>query len=312
MENKKIWVAGHNGMVGSAIVRSLQHYNRHILTTTRQELDLTNQQNVMDWIKKNKPDTIFLAAAKVGGIHANNSYPAEFIYDNLTIETNIIHAAHLNNVEKLVFLGSSCIYPRNASQPISEDELLTGELESTNEWYAIAKIAGIKLCQAYKKQYGCDFISVMPTNLYGPGDNFHPENSHVPAALLDRFHQAKMCDAPKVEVWGSGTPFREFLYVDDLADACIYLSQHYTGVLPVNVGTGADLSIRDFAHLIAKTVGYKGEIVFDTSRPDGTPRKVLNVSKLADLGWTYSTELSKGLKLYYDWYLENIQTLRNH
>ena len=310
IHGKKIWVAGHNGMVGKAICRKLSQIPCEVLTTTRKELDLRNQRSVFDWMQQNKPDVIFLAAAKVGGIHANSTYPAEFIYENLVLETNIIHAAYENDVEKLVFLGSSCIYPRETTQPITEKALLTSPLEETNQWYALAKIAGVKLCQAYRKQYGCNFISVMPTNLYGPGDNFHPENSHVPAALLDRFHKAKQENSPEVIIWGTGAPLREFLYVDDLADACIHLCENYSGETAINVGTGVDHTIKSFAELIAKTTGYQGELKFDTSRPDGTPRKVLDVSLLEGLGWTARTSLEEGLPLYYNWYLKNIDALR--
>ena len=253
---------------------------------------------------------MLLAAARVGGIHANNVYPADFLYDNLLIESNIVRAAWQTGVEKLLFLGSSCIYPREASQPIAEASLLTGPLEPTNEWYAIAKIAGIKLCQAFRRQYRCDFISAMPTNLYGPGDNFHPENSHVPAALLSRMHDAKRDRASSITVWGTGRPRREFLYVDDMADACVFLLKHYSGEPHVNVGTGVDISIGDFAELVKRTVGYDGSLAFDSSRPDGTPRKVMDVSTLENMGWKASTSLEEGLKRYYEWFLANIETIR--
>jgi GDP-L-fucose synthase len=257
-----------------------------------------------------KPQVIFLAAARVGGIHANSTHPAEFLYENLLIEANIVRAAWQSGIEKLLFLGSSCIYPREAPQPIAESSLLTGALEPTNEWYAIAKIAGIKLCQSFRRQYGCDFISAMPTNLYGPGDNFHPENSHVPAALLRRLHDAKLAGAHSVVVWGTGRPRREFLYVDDMADACVFLLKHYSGEQHVNVGAGSDISICDFAELMSRVVGYEGQLVFDPTRPDGTARKLLDVSVLNNMGWKASTSLEIGLKRYYDWFLANIATIR--
>jgi GDP-L-fucose synthase len=307
---KRVWVAGHGGMVGSAIARRLASEDCEVLTVSHEELDLRDQAMVENWITEAKPEAVFLAAAKVGGIHANNTYPVDFLYDNLVIETNIIQGAHRAGVKKLLFLGSSCIYPREAAQPITEEALLTGPLEPTNEWYAIAKIAGIKLCQAYRRQHGSDFISAMPTNLFGPGDNFHPENSHVPAGLLTRFHQAKVDGSDEVTVWGTGSPKREFLYVDDLADACVFLMKHYSGETHINVGTGADITIRDFAKLIAKTVGFEGELAFDSSRPDGMERKLLDVSRLNALGWAAPTPLEDGLKRYYHWFKENITTLR--
>ncbi|RTL61569.1 MAG: GDP-L-fucose synthase [Hyphomicrobiales bacterium] len=307
---KRVFVAGHRGMVGGAIARRLASERCELLLASHSDLDLTRQAAVEAWFARHKPQAVFLAAARVGGIRANDTYPVDFLADNLAIQSNVIGAAHQTGVEKLLFLGSSCIYPRLAPQPIREEALLTGPLEPTNEWYAIAKIAGIKLVQAHRKQYGADYISAMPTNLYGEGDNFHPENSHVPAALLSRFHAAKVSRAPEVVVWGTGTPLREFLFVDDLADACVHLMKHYSGDSHINVGTGTDLSIADFAHLIAKVVGYEGRLVFDTSRPDGTPRKVMDVSRLAALGWRAPTSLEDGLKRYYAWYLANIDKLR--
>jgi GDP-L-fucose synthase len=310
LAGKRVFVAGHKGMVGSAIVRRLSREACTILTVERREADLTNTQAVEAWFGKARPQAVVLAAAKVGGIRANDTYPVDFLAQNLAIQNNVINAAHGMGVEKLLFLGSSCIYPKLAPQPIPEDALLTGPLEPTNEWYAIAKIAGLKLAQAYRRQYGDDYISAMPTNLYGPGDNFHPENSHVPAALLARFHAAKMAKAPEVAVWGTGTPQREFLFVDDLADACVHLMKVYSGESHVNVGTGTDITIAEFARIVAKVVGYEGRIVFDPSRPDGTPRKLLDVSRLAALGWRAPTDLETGLARYYAWYLANIDHLR--
>ena len=310
LAGKKIWVAGHGGMVGGSVVRRLKTEQCTILAPRRRDLDLLDQQAVRAWVAGNRPHVVVVAAARVGGIHANDTQPASFIYENLVIETNIVDAAHRNGVEKLLFLGSSCIYPREAPQPITESALLTGPLEPTNQWYAVAKIAGIKLCEAYRRQYGSDFISAMPTNLYGPGDNFHPTASHVPAALLRRFHEAKQGRRPRVEVWGTGTPRREFLHVDDLADACVFLLRNYSESEHVNVGTGQDVSIAHFAELVARTVGYEGEIVFDTSRPDGTPRKVLDVSRLDALGWRARINLEQGLADYYAWFLANQGALR--
>jgi len=310
LSGKRVWVPGHRGMVGGAIVRRLQAEGRDVLTATRSELDLTRQAEVEAWVAEKRPQAVFLAAAKVGGILANDSFPASFLYENLAIELNVIEACRRAGVEKLLFLGSSCIYPREALQPISEDALLTGPLETTNQWYAIAKIGGVMLCQAYRRQYGCDFISAMPTNLYGPGDNFHPEHSHVPAALLCRFHEAKEAGAASVTVWGTGRPKREFLYVDDLADACVFLMRNYSGEEHVNVGTGEDIAIVDFAEAIRKVVGYEGGVDFDTSRPDGTPRKVLDVALLNGLGWRAQTSLSEGLVRYYQWFLKNREQLR--
>nr|VFJ74412.1 MAG: GDP-L-fucose synthase [Candidatus Kentron sp. FW] len=307
---KKIWITGHRGMVGSALMRRLEREDCEILTADRRILDLTRQSEVEEWVSINRPRIILLAAAKVGGIHANDTYPANFIYDNLVIEANIINAAWRFNTEKLLFLGSSCIYPREAAQPMEENALLSGPLEPTNEWYAVAKIAGIKMCQAYRRQYGRDFVSVMPTNLFGPGDNFHPEDSHVPAALLDRFHKAKIAGLDEVTIWGSGTPRREFLHVDELADACIFILRHYSEENVINVGVGEDISIGEFARLISDITGFNGRIVFDTTRPDGTPRKLLDVSRLTKMGWKTKISLKQGLESYYEWYLDNIDTLR--
>ena len=305
LNNLKVWVPGSNGMVSSAIIKKLKTENCKIITSTRNQLDLTDKIKVFEFYKLNQPDVVILSAAKVGGIHANNTYPVDFLLENLCIQNNIISGAHNFSVKKLLFLGSSCIYPKNIDDPISEDHLLTGSLEETNEWYAVAKISGIKLCQAYQKQYNSNFISAMPTNLYGPNDNFHPLNSHVPAALLLKFHNAKINNEPFVTVWGSGNPKREFLYVDDLADACIYLLKNYNGIQPINVGTGEDISIKDFAAKIKNIVGYKGELKFDKSKPDGTMRKRLNISRLNNLGWHYKVSLDQGLKLFYEWFLEN-------
>lgn len=305
INNLKVWVPGSNGMVSSAIIKKLKTENCKIITSTRNQLDLTDKVKVFEFYKLNQPDVVILSAAKVGGIHANNTYPVDFLLENLCIQNNIISGAYNFSVKKLLFLGSSCIYPKNIDDPISEDHLLTGSLEETNEWYAVAKISGIKLCQAYQKQYNSNFISAMPTNLYGPNDNFHPLNSHVPAALLLKFHNAKINNEPFVTVWGSGNPKREFLYVDDLADACIYLLKNYNGIQPINVGTGEDISIKDFAAKIKNIVGYKGELKFDKSKPDGTMRKRLNISRLNNLGWHYKFSLDQGLKLFYEWFSEN-------
>lgn len=303
LKGKSVYVAGHRGMVGSAIVRRLAREDVNLVTVERRELDLCNQAQVFDWFAKVRPQVIFLAAAKVGGIVANNTLRAEFIYDNIAIATNVIHAAHVNHAEKLMFLGSSCIYPKLAPQPLREDSVLTGPLEPTNEPYAVAKIAGIKMAEAYRSQYGSDFISVMPTNLYGPGDNYHPELSHVVSALIRRFHEAKLSDANSVKVWGTGTPRREFLYVEDMADACVYLMKTYSGAGLVNIGTGRDITVAEFTRLVADVVDYKGEIAFDTTRPDGTPRKLLDVSCLEGLGWRAKTSLTDGLKQAYAAYL---------
>ena len=303
LKGKTVFVAGHKGMVGAALMRRLAQENVELLTAGRSELDLRDQAAVFDWVAARRPQVVFLAAAKVGGIVANNTLRGEFLYDNLVIAANVIHAAHLNGTEKLMFLGSSCIYPKLAPQPLREEAMLTGALEPTNEPYAIAKIAGIKMVEAYRSQYGSDFINVMPTNLYGPGDNYHPEYSHVVAALIRRFHEAKLSGAANVMVWGTGTPRREFLYVDDLADACIHLMKTYSGDQLVNIGTGEDITIAEFARVVAAVVGYTGEISFDPSRPDGTPRKWLDVSRLAALGWRARTSLKDGIKLAYQAYL---------
>jgi len=303
LKGKSVYVAGHRGMVGSALLRQLAREDVELLTAPHSELDLCDQAAVFDWFAKRKPQVVFLAAAKVGGIVANNTLRAEFLYDNLAIAANAIHAAHLNGCEKLMFLGSSCIYPKLAPQPLREDSMLTGPLEPTNEPYAIAKIAGIKMVEAYRSQYGRDFISVMPTNLYGPGDNYHPEYSHVVAALIRRFHEAKVSGMRNVEVWGTGTPRREFLYVDDLADACIHVMKNYSDAGLINIGTGEDITIAEFARVVAAAVGYSGEISFDPSRPDGTPRKLLDVSRLARLGWLAKTSLQDGIRLAYQAFL---------
>lgn len=303
LKGKRVFVAGHRGMVGGALVRRLEREDVEILTVSRNELDLLDQAATNRWFAAMRPQVVFHAAAKVGGIVANNTLRAEFIYENLLIATNVIHAAHVQGVEKLLFLGSSCIYPKLAPQPLREDSLLTDTLEPTNEPYAIAKIAGVKMAEAYRSQYGSDFISIMPTNLYGRGDNYHPEYSHVVAALIRRFHEAKETGAPEVVVWGTGTPRREFLYVDDMADASIHLMKNYSEGGLINVGSGEDISIADFASVVARTVGYTGKIVFDTSKPDGTPRKLLDVGKLARLGWRASTSLDDGMKLAYQAYL---------
>ena len=306
LEGKRIYVAGHRGMVGSAIVRRLsQEQPSDILTRSRAELDLLDQSAVQKWMKNSQPDVVFLAAAKVGGILANDTYPAEFLYENLMIASNVIHAAHEADVEKLVFLGSSCIYPKFADQPILESSLLTGPLEPTNEWYAIAKIAGIKLCQAYRKQYGRDFISAMPTNLYGPGDNYHPTNSHVIPALIGKAHHAKHSGADSMEIWGTGTPKREFLHADDCADAVVFLAKYYSDGEHVNVGSGTDISIEDLARLIMRAVGFDGELKKDLSKPDGTPRKLMSESKIRGLGWAPNISLERGIVDAYEWFLNN-------
>jgi len=299
LSGKRVWVAGHRGMVGGAVVRRLASENCEVLTAGRDVVDLTDQAAVDRWMDKTRPDAIVLAAAKVGGIHANNTMPAEFLRDNLVLETNVIHAAYQCGVEKLLFLGSSCIYPKMAPQPISEDALLTGPLEPTNEWYAIAKIAGIKMCQAYRKQYGCDFISAQPTNLYGPGDNYNLETSHVLPALLRKFHEAKESGAKSVTLWGSGTPLREFLHVDDLADALVFLLKSYSGDIPLNVGSGSEVTIRELAETIADVVGYNADLVFDPSKPDGTPRKLMDSSQLHALGWNNVRSLRDGIDQTY-------------
>lgn len=301
----RIYIAGHRGMVGGAIKRKLETMGyQHIITRTSGELDLRDQQAVQAFFAAEQPEYVFLAAAKVGGIHANNTYRAEFLYDNLMIASNIIHAAWQHQVKKLMFLGSSCIYPKLAPQPLREDYLLTGPLEATNEPYAIAKIAGIKLCEAYRDQYGSNFISVMPTNLYGIGDNYHPENSHVLPALIRKFHEAKQQNKPVVTVWGTGKPKREFLYSDDLADACVFLMLNYDGRELVNIGSGEDLSIRELAETVKEVVCYEGDIEFDTTKPDGTPRKLMDVSKLHSLGWKHTVDLKKGIALAYGDFLK--------
>ncbi|MDR9500036.1 MAG: GDP-L-fucose synthase [Hydrogenovibrio sp.] len=315
-----IFIAGHKGMVGSALMRQLStDPDNQILTATKEELDLVSQQAVSQFFADNQIDQVYLAAAKVGGIHANNEYPAEFIYQNLMMEANIIHAAHTNNVQHLLFLGSSCIYPKHAQQPMREDALLTGTLEPTNEPYAIAKIAGIKLCESYNRQYGRDYRSVMPTNLYGINDNFHPENSHVIPSLIRRFHEAKETNASKVTAWGTGNPMREFLYVDDMAEASIFVmnldNQTYQCetdpmLSHINVGTGVDCTIKELTETVAKVVGFTGAIEWDTSKPDGTPRKLMDVSRMKSLGWKAKTSLEQGLTQTYDWFLENQDRIR--
>jgi GDP-L-fucose synthase len=299
LEGRSVFVAGHRGMVGSALTRRLANESARVLTTTRQETDLVEQAAVNQWFSQNKPDVVFLAAAKVGGILANSSYPAQFLYENLMIEANIIHAAHQNGVKKLIFLGSTCIYPKLAAQPINEDALLTGPLEPTNEWYAIAKIAGIKLCQAYRLQYGSDFISAQPTNLYGPGDNYDLKSSHVLPALLSKAHHARKISAASMSVWGSGKPLREFMHVDDLADAAVHLAKNYSGPVPINLGSGHEISIADLAKLVCKTVGFKGTLEFDATKPDGTPRKLADTSRLRALGWNNARSIETGLATTY-------------
>lgn len=303
--NEKIYIAGHRGMVGSAILRSLKQKGfKNIVYRSSSALDLRNQQAVDDFFEEEKPSYVFVAAAKVGGIIANNTYRADFLYDNLMMESNIIHAAYENNVSKLMFLGSSCIYPKLAPQPLKEEYLLTGLLESTNEPYAIAKIAGIKLCEAYRDQYGCNFISVMPTNLYGTGDNYHPQNSHVLPALIRKVHEAKENNSPRVVVWGTGNPRREFMFADDLADACVFLMENYNEKAFVNIGVGTDISIRELAELVKEVIGYNGSFVFDASRPDGTPQKLMDVSRLHALGWKHTTSLKDGIQLAYKDFLK--------
>jgi GDP-L-fucose synthase len=301
---KRIWVAGHRGMVGSALVRRLEREDCELLTATRQECDLSRQDQVERWMVKARPQAVVVAAAKVGGILANDSYPAEFLYDNLMIEANVIHSARRIGVDKLLFLGSSCIYPKHAPQPMPEECLLTGPLEPTNQWYAIAKIAGIKLCQAYRRQWGCDFISAMPTNLYGPGDNFDLMSSHVVPALIAKMHAAKVAGAEEVEIWGTGRPRREFLHVDDLADACVHLLEVYSAEVHVNIGCGEDLTIAELAEKVRAAVGFEGRLRYNTERPDGTPRKLLDVSRLSALGWRPRIPLEDGLAAAYRWYRE--------
>lgn len=306
IEGKKIWVAGHRGMVGSAIVRRLDGENCDIITAGRETLDLADQAAVRSWVAETKPDAIIVAAAKVGGILANSEYPADFLYENLVLETNIIEAAHRADINRLLFLGSSCIYPKFANQPIDENALLTGPLEPTNLWYAIAKIAGIKLCEAYRLQHGRDYISAMPTNLYGIGDNFDLQSSHVLPALIRKAHDAKTAGHENIEIWGSGTPLREFMHADDCADACVFLLQNYSDALHMNIGYGEDITIRDLAQIICKIVGFKGELVFDSSKPDGTPRKLMDSTRINALGWKPKIGLEAGITSTYDYYLQNI------
>ena len=318
--NIRVYVAGHKGMVGSAIVRRLsKQADVEIITRDRKELDLTNQQQAHDFFNKEKIDQVYLAAAKVGGIHANNTYPAEFIYQNLMIECNLIHSAHQAGIDRLLFLGSSCIYPKFADQPMTEDQMLTGVLEETNEPYAIAKMAGIKLCESYNRQYGHDYRSVMPTNLYGENDNFHPDNSHVIPALIRRFHECKTANKEKITIWGTGKPKREFLHVDDMAEACIYImglsknvyDKHTQPRLShINIGTGQDVTIRELAETIAEVVGYKGKLEFDTSKPDGTPRKLLSVDLINKMGWHHRIDLKEGLQSTYQWFLQHQENFR--
>ena len=310
-ESDTIFVAGHHGLVGSALMRRLQGAGfRNLILRTRKELDLRDPTAVTRFFAEHRPAYVFLAAAKVGGIHANNTYPADFIRDNLQIETAVIDAAYRHGTRKLLFLGSSCIYPKHAPQPMPETCLLTGPLEPTNEWYAIAKIAGLKMCQAYRRQYGFDGITLMPTNLYGPGDNFNLENSHVLPALIRRFHEAKISGASEVVVWGTGSPRREFLHVDDLADACVFLMKSYSAEEPVNIGWGEDISIRDLAFLVRDVVGYRGEVAFDSTRPDGTPRKLLDVSRCKSLGWAPRITLREGIAETYAWFVRNAHAFR--
>lgn len=309
--NDKIFVAGHRGLVGSAIVRNLESKGyRNIITRTHQELDLTNQADTEAFFAKERPDVVVLAAAKVGGINANQNAPADFIMKNLQIECNVIDSAHRYKVKKLLFLGSTCIYPKMAPQPIIESSLLTGALESTNEGYALAKISGLMMCRFYKRQYGDNFISCMPTNLYGPHDNYELKGSHVMPAMIRKFHEAKINNAPSVELWGTGSPLREFLYVDDMADACVYLLENYNGEEHVNIGTGKEVTIKELAETVKAIVGYEGDLVWNSSMPDGTPRKLTDVNKLHELGWTHKVELEEGIKLAYDWFVENIEDAR--
>ena len=310
LSGKRIFVAGHTGMVGSAIVRLLNNIDCEILTVSSQELDLKQSSKVDKWFDEHRPDAVFLAAAKVGGILANSSYPADFLIDNLSIQNSVITNAFKYKVKKLMFLGSSCIYPRNAKQPIKESSLLTGILEPTNEAYAIAKIAGIKLCQFYRKQYGVDYVSVMPTNLYGPGDNFHPKNSHVVAALISKFYEAVKLNKEEVIVWGTGKPLREFMHVDDLAEGLIFLMENYSEYEHVNIGTGKEISITEFAKIIKNISGWKGKIKFDDSYPDGMPRKVMDINKISKLGWNSKIELKEGLKQAYKWFIDNYDHIK--
>ncbi len=310
LTGKKVYVAGHKGMVGSAIIRRLKFIDCECLTINSKDLDLKDNGAVDNWFLKNKPDVVFMAAAKVGGIYANNRYPVNFLYENIAIQNSLITNSYKHKVNKLMFLGSSCIYPLNAVQPLSEESLLTGSLEQTNESYAIAKITGIKLCQAYRNQYNSDFISVMPTNLYGPGDNFHPENSHVVAALIAKFYDAVLSGNEKITLWGTGKPYREFLDVDDLADGLIFIMENYSDVEPINIGTGKEISISEFASIIKEISGWNGQILFDSSFPDGMPRKVMNINKINNLGWKAKTNLRDGLEKAYNWYAENYKNVR--
>lgn len=311
LTGKRVWVAGHSGMAGSAIMRRLEGEPCEVITATRRELDLMQQSAVNAWMSEQRVDAVFMAAATVGGILANSARPAEFLYNNLTMAANVIEGARLSGVRKLLFLGSSCIYPRMAPQPMREEMLLTGALEPTNEWYAIAKIAGMKLCQAYRRQYGCDFVSVMPTNLYGPGDRYDAQGGHVVAALILKIHAAKVANSPTVDLWGSGTPRREFLFSEDLADACVFVMKHYSGEMFLNVGTGRDMTIVELAETIARIAGWQGTFTFDHSKPDGMPRKVMDVSRLAALGWTAPTDFEAGMRQAYRWYVENIAEPRH-
>lgn len=306
LRGKRIWVAGHRGMAGSAIVRRLAREECEVITASRAELDLRSQYDVNAWIADKRVDAIFLAAARVGGILANSTHPAEFLYDNMIIAANVIEAARQHQVSKLLFLGSSCIYPRFAPQPMREEMLLTGALEPTNEWYAIAKIAGMKMCEAYRRQYGCDFVSVMPTNLYGPGDRYDADGGHVVAALIMKIHAAKLANAPTAEIWGTGKPLREFLYSEDLADGCVFVMKYYSGDLFLNIGTGKEMTVLELAEAIARIIGWQGEFTFDQSKPDGTPRKVMDVSRLAALGWKAQTDFETGMRDTYRSYIENI------
>ena len=299
LTGKRIFVAGHNGMAGSAIVRRLRQEPCEVLVVERRDVDLTRQEPTENYFRSMKPDVVVMAAGRVGGILANSTYPVEFLADNLAMALNCIRASHMGGVQKMLFLGSTCIYPKFARQPMSEDQMLTGELEPTNQWYAIAKIAGIKLCEAYHRQYGCDFISVMPTNLYGRGDNYHPEHSHVVAALIRRFHEAKAAGAPAVVIWGTGTPRREFLHVDDFADACVFILKSYSSPEFLNIGVGQDITIAEFAQIVADVIGYQGKITYDASKPDGTPRKLVDVSRLSALGWKARIPLKEGLARAY-------------
>lgn len=307
VKNKRVWIAGHNGLVGHALIRRLETENCEIITS---DINLCDQYETHKWIKQNKPDTVFLAAAKVGGIHANNTYPAEFIRDNLSIQNNVIHGCHINDVQHLLFLGSSCIYPRYCAQPMREDMLMTGALEPTNAPYAMAKLSGMEMCKSYCRQYGRRYISALPTNLYGPHDNFHPQNSHVPAALMLRLHQAKINNEPLVTMWGTGTPQRDFMHVDDMVDACVHIMRHYNDNDPINIGSGKEISISELSKMVKKVVGYKGMIEYDLSKADGSPRKLLDCSKLDGLKWSPSIPLEKGLVYFYQWFLDNQGNLR--